>query len=109
MRVVTFGGEKHIQYYNRLFGYVLRPAHHKKRRHNAYAPGLHHFCFRVLSQKDVFKVTAKLRKAKISTSDPKVYPQYADDYFAIFFRDPDGIRLEVTNFRAERRKRYYQK
>ncbi|PYJ97601.1 MAG: glyoxalase, partial [Verrucomicrobia bacterium] len=28
------------------------------------------------------------------------------DYYAIFFSDPDGIRLEVTNYRQERRNRF---
>lgn len=30
-----------------------------------------------------------------------LYPEYAPDYYAIFFSDPDGIRLELTNFRQE--------
>lgn len=33
-------------------------------------------------------------------------PEYAPDYYAIFFSDPDGIRLEITNYRQERRKRF---
>ena len=39
-------------------------------------------------------------------SPPQLYPEYAPDYYAIFFSDPDGIRLEVTNYREERRKRF---
>lgn len=30
----------------------------------------------------------------------------APDYRATFFTDPDGVRLEVTNYRQERRDRY---
>ncbi|MEO6023403.1 MAG: hypothetical protein ABIP64_09845 [Burkholderiales bacterium] len=37
----SINDEKHIQYYNRHFGYVLRPAR-LQRPHDAYAPGLHH-------------------------------------------------------------------
>ena len=29
---------------------------------------------------------------------PKLYPQYAPDYYAVFFRDPDGIKLEVAYY-----------
>jgi len=35
-----------------------------------------------------------------------LYPEYAPDYYATFFRDPDGVHLEVTNYRQERRKRF---
>ena len=36
----------------------------------------------------------------------RLYPEYAPDYYATFFSDPDGIRLEITNYRQERRKRF---
>ena len=42
----TLGGEPHVQYFNRHFGYVLRPSR-SSNRPDSYAPGLHHFCFRV--------------------------------------------------------------
>jgi glyoxylase I family protein len=37
------GGEPHIQYFNRHFGYVLRPSG-TKATHDALSPGLHHLC-----------------------------------------------------------------
>jgi hypothetical protein len=42
----------------------------------------------------------------LTCSSPQLYPEYAPDYYAIFFSDPDGIRLEVTNYRQERRRRF---
>ena len=39
-------------------------------------------------------------------SEPKQYPEYAPDYFAVFLSDPDGLRLEVTDYRQERRQRH---
>ena len=42
----------------------------------------------------------------VTCSSPQLYPEYAPDYYAIFFSDPDGIRLEVTNYRQERRNRF---
>ena len=36
---------------------------------------------------------------------PKEY-DYVPGYYAVFFSDPDGIRLEITNYRQERRKRF---
>ena len=98
-------GDAHIQYYNRHFGYVLRPAR-AARGHDAYAPGLHHVCFRVESVEDVAAVARQLQVAGIAATDAALYPDYAPDYWATFFSDPDGIRLEVTNYRQERRDRH---
>ena len=52
------------------------------------------------------EVARKLKDANIPVSEPKLYPEYAPDYFAVFFSDPDGIRLEITNYRQERRQRH---
>jgi len=104
-RRFTLGGDTHIQYFNRHFGYVLRPAGTSIAR-NANAPGLHHLCFRVDSVADVEAVAAQLSLAGIEASEAKRYPEYAPDYWATFFTDPDGIQLEVTNYRLERRERH---
>eukprot|EP01137_Pigoraptor_chileana_P011941 Opistho-2@63601 len=103
----ALNGEPHVQYYNRLFGYVLRPAR-RSNAHDSYAPGLHHFCLRVDSIADVQAVATELRAAGIAASEASHYPDYAADYWATFFEDPDGLRLEVTNFRQERRERMTQ-
>ena len=97
-------GDPHVQYFNRHFGYVLRPA--RQGVFDAYSPGLHHFCLRVETIEDVHEVAARLRAAGIEASAPRLYPQYAPDYCATFFSDPDGVRLEVTNYRQERRDRH---
>ena len=99
------GGDPHIQYFNRHFGYVLRPARVPK-RHEPYSPGLHHFCLRVDTRDDVERVAARLRSLGVAATEVKLYPQYAPDYAATFFEDPDGIRLEVTNYRQARRDRH---
>jgi glyoxylase I family protein len=97
--------EPHIQYYNRHFGYVLRPAR-SLQNHDSYSPGLHHFCLRVDSVADVYDVANQLRSLGIDATEAKLYPEYADDYVATFFTDPDGIRLEVTNYWQLRRMRH---
>jgi catechol 2,3-dioxygenase-like lactoylglutathione lyase family enzyme len=101
----TLGGEPHVQYYNRHFGYVLRPAR-VARAHEPYAPGLHHLCLRVESVDDVRTVAADLSAAGITATAPALHGDYAPDYWATFFTDPDGVRLEVTNYRQERRERH---
>lgn len=99
------GGEKHVQYYNRHFGYILRPAR-TIQAHNPYTPGLHHFCLRVESENEVKEAAARLKEQNISVSEPRLYPEYAPDYFAVYLADPDGLRLEITNYRQERRQRH---
>lgn len=101
----TLAGDPHIQYFNKLFGVVLRPAR-SAAEHDPYSPGLHHLCLRVESAADVQAVAEQLRSQGIAASDARRYPEYAEDYSATFFSDPDGIRLEVTNYRQERRERH---
>ncbi|WP_210544976.1 VOC family protein [Rhodoferax sp. PAMC 29310] len=101
----TLGGDPHIQYFNRLFGYVLRPAR-AATPHDAYAPGLHHFCLRVHTAAEVHEVAQALQGVGIDATATRLYPEYAPDYMATFFEDPDGLRLEVTNYRQERRDRH---
>jgi catechol 2,3-dioxygenase-like lactoylglutathione lyase family enzyme len=54
--------------------------------------GLHHYAFELRSRKDVDALQdfLKMRGAKIV--DPA--GEYYDDYYAVFFLDPDGIKLE---------------
>jgi len=101
----SLNGDKHIQYYNRHFGYVLRTSRNPV-KHDPYAPGLHHFCFRVESIADVIVVASELQASSIEASKAALYAEYAPDYWATFFTDPDGLRLEVTNYREERRERH---
>ncbi|HEY0820503.1 MAG TPA: VOC family protein [Rhizobacter sp.] len=99
------GGDPHVQYYNRHFGYVLRPARGGA-PHDPYSPGLHHFCLRVETVDDVVAASTALRAAGIDATEAHLHPGYAPDYWATFFTDPDGLRLEITNYRAERRERH---
>jgi len=101
------GGDPHVHYFNRQFGLSLRPARAGTPAHDPYAPGLHHFCFRVIDERTVDQAAAELRAAGIAVTEGRLYPEYAPDYYAVFFDDPDGIRLEITNFRAGRRQRMY--
>jgi glyoxylase I family protein len=100
----TLNGDQHVQYFDRHFGIVLRPAR-SAAAHDRYAPGLHHLCLRVAEPADVERAAAALADAGIATTAPMLYPEYAPDYVAVFIDDPDGIRCEITNFRAERRER----
>lgn len=103
----NIGSEPHVIYYNRRFAYVLRPARGATQNHDPYAPGLHHFCFRVIDEAAVDRAARALKSAGVKTTEPRYYPEYGPDYYATFLEDPDGIRLEVMNFRELRRKIMY--
>ena len=90
------GGDLHIHYFNRSFQYTLRPAR-SAREHDPYSAGLHHFCMRVRDRTAVDSAFRELRRLGIEASEPQLYPEYHEDYYATFFEDPDGIRLELVN------------
>lgn len=103
-KAFSLGGEAHVHYYNRHFGVVLRPARAAV-AHDPYAPGLHHLCLRVEHEDDVDRLARALVEAGLAATPARSFPDYAPDYRATFLEDPDGLRLEITNFRAERRER----
>jgi len=88
-----------------IFGYVLWPAHNES-KHNTNSQGLHHFCIRVENKEEVQESSKTLLKNNIKANEPKLYSEYANDYYAIFVQDPNGIELEITNYRQERRDRH---
>ena len=68
-----------------------------------YAPGLHHLALAVERREDVDLVyeRAVAAGAEILYA-PRLWPQYHAAYYATFFRDPDGFRLEVAASRDAR-------
>lgn len=99
-------GDPHVHYYNRHFGYVLRPARVCQPAEGM--PGLHHLCLRVATPDDVAALANTLQELGIAATPAQCHPEYAPDYWATYFTDPDGLRLEVTNYRQERRERFEQ-
>ena len=97
----AIGGDPHRHYFNKITQISIRPAHGGK--HNPYAPGLHHLCLQVADRDAVDKLAGLLRAAGIAITEPALYPQYAEDYYAIFFGDPDGLRHEVVARRVRRK------
>ena len=83
----------------RLFGIALCEANPAQRgkRHDRYAPGLHHFAFHAASRDDVDGLYRLLRGMGATILDPPAdYPQYRPVYYAVFFADPDGLKLEFV-------------
>jgi catechol 2,3-dioxygenase-like lactoylglutathione lyase family enzyme len=68
-----------------------------------YAPGFHHVSFAVATRADVDAAHAAAVAAGARVLHaPRLFPQYRADYYATFFLDPDGFRLEVATSRDSR-------
>jgi catechol 2,3-dioxygenase-like lactoylglutathione lyase family enzyme len=66
--------------------------------HDRYAPGLHHLAWRVESRAAVDAAHDLLVENRIPVLDPPAhYPEYSGDYYAVFFADPDGLKLEIVH------------
>ena len=73
------------------------------REFELYAPGLHHVSFVVESRDEVDGVHDRAGEAGAEIlHKPKLWPQYHPEYYATFFLDPDGFRLEVAASRDSR-------
>jgi glyoxylase I family protein len=64
--------------------------------HDRYAPGLHHLAFHADSGDDVDRFHDFLVTLGATVLDPPAEYSYTPGYYAIFFSDPDGIKLEVV-------------
>lgn len=65
--------------------------------YDRYAVGIHHLCFGAKSREVVDERARWLREqgAEIE-SEPQEYG-YTPGYYAVFFYDPDGIKLEIVH------------
>ena len=67
------------------------------RAHDRYTVGLHHLAWTAESRADVDAMHAHLMSIGATILDPPAdYPQYGEGYYAVFFADPDGIKLEYV-------------
>ena len=66
--------------------------------YDRYRVGLHHLALRAESREAVDRFHRFLSDNEIEILDaPAAYPQYGADYYAVFFADPDGMKLEFVH------------
>jgi catechol 2,3-dioxygenase-like lactoylglutathione lyase family enzyme len=71
-------------------------AHGRQHKYRVGDVGLHHYAFQLRSRKDVDDLQNYLEKNGVTIVDPA--DEYYDDYYAVFFLDPDGIKLEGMKY-----------
>jgi catechol 2,3-dioxygenase-like lactoylglutathione lyase family enzyme len=72
----------------------------RKRKHRIGEVGFHHYAFELRSRSDVDELQAFLKDLGATIVDPA--DEYYEDYYAVFFLDPDGLKLEGMKY-GERR------
>ena len=65
-------------------------------KHRKGEVGFHHYAFELRSRADVEALDGFLRREGFPIADPA--DEYYDDYYAVFFRDPDGMRFEGMKY-----------
>jgi catechol 2,3-dioxygenase-like lactoylglutathione lyase family enzyme len=78
----------------------LREAQSGSGTHDRYALGIHHLAIEVASRSIVDERAEWLRSAGAELeSEPQEYT-YLPGYYAVFFYDPDGLKLEILHVPA---------
>jgi glyoxylase I family protein len=75
----------------------LREVQSESGDYDRYRVGLHHLAFEAVSRSDVDERAAWLRAQNVELeSEPQEYT-YIPGYYAVFFYDPDGLKLEIVH------------
>ncbi len=83
------------------FDIEVRPARpeSRDRAYDRYEPGPHHLAFHAENEQTVVEVYEAVVAANGKVLDPPVeyggQSGYGKQYYAVFFSDPDGVKLEV--------------
>ena len=61
--------------------------------------GYHHYAFELGARAEVDELHEFLVREGVEIVDPaQAYPSYGEGYYAVFFLDPDGLKLEAMYF-----------
>ena len=87
-----------------LFWIAAADAQGRNRKYRKGDVGFHHYAFELASRRDVDQLGAFLEENGMTVLDaPGEY--YGRDYYAVYFADPDGMKLEGMIWAAPKAKR----
>ena len=95
-----FEGDDYIHWANAQMTIAIREASgvHRDAQFDRYRVGLHHLALRARSRADIEAFHDFLKREKVQILDaPAEYPHYGENYYAVFFADPDGMKLELVH------------
>lgn len=79
---------------------IAAPSEHRTPPFHRKRTGLNHLAFRVGARGNVDRFLAEFlhpRAVPVLYGGPRESPEYAAGYYAVFFEDPDRIKLEVAH------------
>jgi catechol 2,3-dioxygenase-like lactoylglutathione lyase family enzyme len=68
----------------------------RRHRHRTGDVGFHHYAFELQSRAEVDELEAFVKSLGATIVDPA--GEYYEDYYAVFFLDPDGLKLEGMKY-----------
>ena len=87
-----------IRWASAHMSFAIRPARERV-EFNRFRVGFHHLAFKAKSRAAIDEFHRFLMREKLPIVDPPAeYPQYGASYYAVFFADPDGMKLELVHF-----------
>lgn len=75
----------------------------KKYKYRIGDVGFHHYAFELRNRKDVDELYSFVKKLGAVIVDPP--DEYYEDYYAVFFLDPDGLKLEGMKYGKVKKKK----
>jgi len=88
-----------------LFWIAKADAKGRKRKYRKGDIGFHHYAFELSSRKDVDDLGAFLDQHGMTVLDPPGEYNGDKNYYAVFFADPDGMKLEGMVYRSRAAKK----
>lgn len=91
----------HVSWSNGMLSITLRPCARDRAREtfDRYRIGLHHLALKLKDRNDVNELHDLLVREDYRVLDsPAEYSEYGPDYYAVFFEDPDGLKLEAVHY-----------
>ncbi len=88
-----------------LFWISAADARGKKRKYHKGDIGFHHYAFELRSRADIDALGAFLDQHGLRVLDPPGEYNGDEKYYAVFFADPDGMKLEAMVYKPRPRKK----
>lgn len=89
-----------IEYHHRNFSFGIvnpRPVFRDETVNRRKPGAIHHIAFTVSARAEVDRLYERVREiGAVIVHPPQMYPEYCEDYYAFFFKDPEGIELEIV-------------
>ena len=95
-----------VEYLHPRLGFAItspRPAVAADSVHRRRPGALHHLAFKAESRAEVDRLFSALKEiGAVIVSEPRIYPEYTPQpYYALFFKDLEGIKYEIVCTRQE--------